>query len=440
MSDDSDAERSPATDSPSSAGASADPEASADGGRLLFDVRLLSVVLVSSVGVFGNQAIPPVLPSIGTGLALSDTQIGLVMSVYFFAVMLAVPVLGAFADIYGRRPVVLASLLSFGLGGVVAFLAGTFPMLLLARVLQGAALAGMTPLSVAMLGDFFEGQRGTTAQGIREASNGLSGILAPAIAGAIAVFGWQYPFLLYLAGFPVFVLAYLYLPEGVSDRRNDGGSAGESPGGDGTDPARPTLRAELWTYAVRMAHSINDRSVMMLVLGGFTLFFVRYGMLTVVPLLATRTLGMGPALVGLVLSLIGVVRVVVSPLAGGLLSYVSRRVAFAGTMCVVAAGMALLAVVPDVRSLAVALVVFATGMALFNPLLNDAVAAAGTADTRAGFVSAMQMGKNVANTVAPAAFTLVLTLADFAAVFVFATAVCLVYAGAILLVLDRTAY
>lgn len=405
--------------------------------HLLIDPRLLSIVLASAVGVFGNQAVPAILPSIGRGLTLTDTQIGLVMTVFFLASMLAVPILGAVADIYGRRPVVLGSLLAFGIGGVAVLGVQSLPALLAVRALQGVGLAGTTALSVAMLGDFFDGERGTTAQGIRSSANGITIIIAPAVAGFLVAFGWRVPFLLYGTAFPVFLLVYWFLPEGTEKQ-----SSQNQPGDGETqaDGGAMSIRAELTRYTRTMANSLQDRNLAVLVLGGFTLFFVRYGLLTIVPLLATRRLGASAATLGLALSLIGVVRVVVSPFSGKLVGVLSRKRAFILTMCIITVSMVLLAIVPDMYSLAGALVVFSVGMALFNPVLNDTVTATADANTRAGVVSSVQMAKGVANTAAPTLFAMVLAAFGFFEVFALATAVALAYVVLVVVALDPTAY
>lgn len=417
--------------------------ATGDGGRLLTDPRLLSITLASAVGVFGNQAVPAVLPSIGRGLALTDAQIGLVMTVFFFASMVSVPTLGVVADVYGRRPVVLGSLAIFGAAGVAVFVVDSFAALLALRVVQGVGISGTTALSVAFLGDFFEGQRGTTAQGIRSSANGLTIIVAPIAAGVLAGVGWRYPFLLYGAAFPVFVLVYRYLPEGTEVATDGEESSLEGAAADGEatgDGGTTRLRAELQRYAETMADSLRDRNVAVLVLGGFTLFFVRYGLLTIVPLLATRRLGASPAVLGLALSVIGVVRVVVSPLAGKLVALISQKWAFVVTMSVVAASMAMLSVVPNVPSLAAALVVFSVGMALFNPVLNDTITATATAETRAGVVSSVQTAKGVANTAAPTLFAFLLATTGFLTTFAFGAVAALAYVGVVIVALDPEAY
>lgn len=395
----------------------------ADGDRLLTDPRLDAIVLLSAVGVFGNQAIPAVLPSIAAGLSLGDAGIGLVMTAFYLPTMLFVPVTAVLSDIYGRRPVVLSSLLAFGVGGVAVFFVDTFAALLALRAVQGAALAGLTPLAVALLGDFFEGTAGTTAQGIRSSAHGVVIIVAPAVAGVLAGVGWQYPFLLYGAAIPAFVVVFVFLPEGV-----------ENPGSDGD------VAGDLREYASNLTLALRDRNLAVLVAGGFTLFFVRYGMLTTVPLLATRELGATATQTGLVLSVLGVVRIVVAPLSGRFVERVSRKPAAMATTGVLAASLSALTVVADLYWLAAAVGLFGVGMALLNPLLNDTVTATAPASERAGVVSSLHLAKNAATSLAPTAFTVLLAATGFGVVFAGGALTAVLYVGLVALVLDPKAY
>ena len=391
---------------------------------LLTDPRLLSIILLSGVGILGTQAMPPVLPAIQSGLAVPDARIGLVLTALFLPAMVLIPVVGAVCDIYGRRRVALVSLVGFGAAGVSIFFAPSFEVLLALRVVQGLCFAALTPLSVAFVGDFFSGTTGTTAQGIRASTNGVAIILAPAVAGALADVAWNYPFLLYVAAFPALVLVYRYFPEPAAFDDETGGA----------------LRAQLGEWGRGVTDSLDDRNLLLLILGGFMLFAVRYSMLTVAPLLATRIIGLRPSLVGLALSLPGVVRVLVSPQAGRLAAWLPRKTAFVLTMSVVAGSMGLFAVATSLPAFVAAVVTFGVGMSLFNPTLNDTVTASAPAENRAGVVSALQSSKNFANTAGPAAAGLLLAATDFRTVFLVALVLPLSYVALLAVALDPDAY
>lgn len=401
-----------------------EPTTDASTRSLLTDPRLVSILMLSGVGVIGPQAVPPALPAIQSTLAVPDAQIGLVMTALFLPAMLLTPVTGALCDIYGRRPISLTSLAVFGAAGMAIFVAPSFEVLLALRVVQGISFAALTPLSVAFVGDFFEGTAGTTAQGIRVSTNGAVIIVAPAIAGVLADIAWNYPFLLYAGAFPALVYVYYNFPEAAAFEADVEGS----------------VLDEFRVYIDGMLTALHDRNLLLLILGGFTLFFVKFGMYTVLPLLATRVVGLGPSTVGLLFSLIGLVRVLMSPQAGRVAAWLPRKTGFVLTMSVVAAGMGLFALATTLAGLVAAVITYAVGMSLFNPTLNDTVTAAAPADNRAGVVSALQASKNFANTIGPAAASVLLAATDFRTVFIAATAVAFVYVGLVVAGLDPEAY
>lgn len=389
-------------------------------GQLIRDPRLVSILFLSGVGVFATHLVPPTLPAIQTGLGVSDARIGLVMTALFLPAIVLIPVVSAISDIYGRRPVALASLAGFGAAGVGIFFAPSFEVLLALRVVQGICFAPLTPLSVAFIGDFFSGYEGTTAQGVRVSTNGLVIIVAPAVAGALAEIAWNFPFLVYAVAAPAFVVVYRYFPE---------------PEAFADEPVR-SVGLELRGWVRDVAGALLGRNLQLLILGGFVLFGVRITMFTIAPLLGTRAIGLRVSVVGLLFSLFGVVRIVLAPQAGRFAARVSRKTAFVLTMGMVVGSMGLFALAASLAGFVAAILAFSVGMSLFNPTLNDAVTASATADNRAGVVGAMQSAKNVANTVGPAVAGIVLAATDFRTVFALAAVVALGYLVLLALRLD----
>ena len=378
---------------------------------LLADPTLISILLLSGIGILSTQLIYPILPVIQSGLGVSDARIGLVLTATFLPSILLIPVAGAICDIYGRRTVILLTLSGFGVAGVGIFFAPSFEVLLALRVVQGICFVTLTPLSVAFIGDFFQGTEGTTAQGIRSSFNGFVIIVAPVAAGFLAEIAWNYPFLLYVTAFPAIVVVYRYFPE--PDAFDD------EPTG--------TVFQEFGEWTRGVASTLNDKTLFLLLLGGFTLFGARYVMLTVAPLLATQTIGLQPSVVGMALSADGVVRLLVSPQAGRLSAWLSRKTVFVLTMGLVVGGIAIFGVVTSLPAFVVAVVVFSTGMSLFNPTLSDTVTAQSPPESRAGVVSSLQTLKNVAKTAVPAVAGLLLVATDFRTVFLITALLSLVY-------------
>lgn len=381
---------------------------------LLTDPALLAVLLISSTTAVGTNAVPVALPRIATTFAISEARIGLVMSAFTLPVIVLLPITGVLADIYGRRAVVLPSLFLLGLTGVVTILVTNFWTLLVLRGLQGIAFAGTLPLSATLTGDLYTGSEGSAAQGIRSGLNGLASAVAPVVAAALAAMAWQYPFLIFGLAFPVMGAVYRYYPEPVE--RPDGGTSATA------------LAAEFRTYWRTIRVEAADRTLVLLLGGGFALFFVKQAVRTFVPVFVVGSLGMSVASAGAVLSVYGGVRVLVSPLAGTVLARAGRRRTMLGALAVGAGGIAVIPFTTDTLQLSATVGVYAVGEATLNPVLNDAVAAFAADERRAGIMSSLQILKNVALTLAPALLGGIIAVAGFESAFLFAAGIALAYA------------
>ena len=387
-------------------------------GRLLADPRLLTVVLLSVAGTLGTNVAAPALPAMGSGLGVPDARLGLVITVYTLPAMVAVPVAGVLADLHGRRTVVIPSLFAYGVLGASVALVDSFGAVLLLRAVQGVAFAGVMPMSVTILGDLYDGQRGSTAQGIRVSVNGVSSIVVPAAAGALSALAWNYPFLIYAAVLPVVVVVYLVLPE----------TAAEPPAGSG-------LVDQLRDYGRSIRAELRRSRVATLVAGGGVRDFVRYAIITFVPIFAVRTLDASFAQAGALLSLRGAASIVVAPLAGRVVAGATRRGALAGSLGFGAAFMAAMPLAPDVVWLGALVLGYSVGDAVFSPVIKDSVTNAAPAGSRAGVISGMNVLKFAAQASSPAFFGLVLALAGFATVFWLGAAIAVAYAAVIVAVL-----
>lgn len=177
------------------------------------------------VNALGVDLMLPALPEIGTELrAPSDNARQWVVTAYVFGFGLGQLVYGPLADRYGRRPVILLSLMGFVGASVFAAAAETFPALVAGRVLQGLMSASSRVLAVAIIRDSYSGRRMARITSLAQMIFFLVPILAPTFGQALLAFGpWRFIFYV-LAGFAAFVLAWaaFRLPETLApaDRRS----------------------------------------------------------------------------------------------------------------------------------------------------------------------------------------------------------------------------
>ncbi len=141
------------------------------------------------VSVFLNAAgftlIDPVMPflvSRYTGDAGVALAVGLIMSAYSLCECVAAPVLGAWSDRYGRRPVLLASLVGAALGYLVVGLGDSLPTLWLGRILGGLTAGGVGTMCAYAADVTPPGER-SRVYGLLGAAGGLGFMLGPVIGG-----------------------------------------------------------------------------------------------------------------------------------------------------------------------------------------------------------------------------------------------------------------
>ena len=148
--------------------------------------RLTGAMLFAALAAFGllysTQAL---LPSISTGFGVGPTAASLTVSATTGALALAMLPLSSVAESFGRVRVMRAGLLVACLFTFVGAAAPLFWMLLLTRVLVGAALAAVVAVAVAHLGDEVQPAELGTVIGVYVAGNTLGGISGRVIPGLV---------------------------------------------------------------------------------------------------------------------------------------------------------------------------------------------------------------------------------------------------------------
>ena len=179
------------------------------------------------IDVTGLGLIIPVVPKLIENLLhtsnISKVALfgGLLTFSYAIMQFLFAPVLGNLSDKYGRRPVLLFSLLGFGLDYILLAFAPSIGWLFVGRIIAGITGASMTTAS-AYIADISTPETRAQNFGMIGAAFGLGFIVGPMIGGLLGEMGPRIPFLV-AAGLALLNAAYGYfvLPESldVSNRR-----------------------------------------------------------------------------------------------------------------------------------------------------------------------------------------------------------------------------
>jgi len=175
------------------------------------------IILTVLIDVLGLGIIVPVLPFYVESFGASAFTLILLFSVYALFSFVSGPFLGALSDKIGRRPVLIVSLFSTGVGWFVFASAHAIWVLFLGRIIDGMA-AGNLPITQSYLVDIARTPKErTTNLGIIGSVFGVGFIIGPAVGGALSSISHPLPFF-FVGGLATLnaIAALFFLPESLT--------------------------------------------------------------------------------------------------------------------------------------------------------------------------------------------------------------------------------
>lgn len=176
-------------------------------------VRLLVLLLVSTLPVMTGAVLSPALPALRAAFgAGAEAWARWVLTTPALFVALGAPLAGVLTDRVGRRPVLIGSLVLFGVGGSVGGVLGALPAIVVSRAVLGLAAGGVGTVATTLIVDYYnEGQ--SRVLGGQAAVMAIAAMMYTVLGGALAELSWRAPFGVYLLGLAVVVPAAALLPE-----------------------------------------------------------------------------------------------------------------------------------------------------------------------------------------------------------------------------------
>ena len=173
--------------------------------------REMTVMLAGlmALNAFAIDAMVPALPNIGQSLhVVEENSRQLVVVAYFVGFASSQLLWGPLADRFGRKPVLGAGILLYGIFALLCAFAGSFPLLIAGRVAMGASAAVTRVLVVAMVRDLFEAEAMARVMSLVFMVFMLVPVLAPNIGQLILlVASWRAIFFV-LAGYALVMLVW----------------------------------------------------------------------------------------------------------------------------------------------------------------------------------------------------------------------------------------
>ncbi len=174
--------------------------------------------LVALLDGLDLQSIGLAAPAIAQQLHIPPQSLGAVFSAALAGLTLGAFSLGPVADRVGRKTVLVAATICFGLFTLATAYAGTFTELLVCRFLAGAGLGGAMPSFVSLASEYVPSSRRAAIVSLLWAAFPLGGVVGGVMASyMIPVYGWQSIFI--FGGTVPLVIALLLivaLPESIA--------------------------------------------------------------------------------------------------------------------------------------------------------------------------------------------------------------------------------
>ncbi len=184
-------------------------------GVSLSNQHLLYVLMVPSLAmIFSGATFGVALPTLRTYFDIQADMAAWLVTAYTLPFMIFMPLYGRLGDSLGKRNLILAGMTIFLVGTLLTMTSANLAVLVLGRAIQGAGLAGIAPLSMAIIYERFPSEDRGRALGTWNSIGPVAGIFGPVLAGVmIDYMGWRTIFLpALLMGIVALVIVWRFVP------------------------------------------------------------------------------------------------------------------------------------------------------------------------------------------------------------------------------------
>lgn len=175
-------------------------------------ILLLGANLTLGAGGSLSPAMPAMLDYY-SGISGAALWVSLMITLPALFVVIGGPLAGFLSDKFGRKPVLVFSILIGGVAGSAGAILGPIWVILLTRAFVGLSIAGALTATNALIADYFDGQKRAQFMGYQSAIGGLNVVFFLPLGGLLAGINWRLTFLAYLPLLLLFPLAFLFIYE-----------------------------------------------------------------------------------------------------------------------------------------------------------------------------------------------------------------------------------
>ena len=158
-------------------------------GRILAAL-MMSMALIALDSTIVATAVPSIVRQLG-----GFSSVPWLFSSYLLTQAATVPLYAKFADMAGRKPVLLTGIAMFVLGSALCGVAWSMPTLIAARAIQGIGAGAVQPISMTIVGDLYSVAERGRVQGYMASVWGAAAVLGPTLGGVFTDYvSWRWIF------------------------------------------------------------------------------------------------------------------------------------------------------------------------------------------------------------------------------------------------------
>ncbi len=303
----------------------------------------------------------------------------MVLTMYTLPGVVLMLFFGVLADKWGRKALLIPSLILFSIAGGSLFWVKDFFWMNVFRFLQGVGGAALPSMATVLIGDLFEEDVRLKVMGLNAAVLSVGTSVFPLLGGALAEKGWNFPFLLFWLGLPLAGLVYFYFQE----------------------PEQSEQKHISDYFKSARGYIFTRRSASAFFLGFVVFIFLYGGLLTYLTLYMDSRFGMSPFMIGMFVASGSLASAATSLLAFRIERWIGRRRMLIIGFLLFALSFGTVLAVSEQKWLVAAFLFFGAAMGITVPLLQNIVTTIAPVEYRGLLVSFFGMMIRLGQTLGP---------------------------------------
>lgn len=179
-------------------------------------------ILSTSIVTLSYMALTPILGQVSKNFSgISDSLAQMVFTLPSLMMLVFAIFAGKLTQYFYKRTLILFGLLVFFCGGMFPLVFHTaIWQLLFGSALMGIGTSFISVIGNALICDCFSGKERSSLMGLNASFVGIGGLISAFLAGQLANTHWYNAYLTFLILVPLFIIAYLFLPQGQTPQKS----------------------------------------------------------------------------------------------------------------------------------------------------------------------------------------------------------------------------